>query len=88
MQWGEWHRHWDLALGYYRPSDGKSGGSSVSNWLQVPETTEAETMDGRTTVFDRNLKKASIPKKRTYKTQMSTHIRVEFQNTWRRTNKI
>lgn len=64
LQCGEWHRHWDLVLGYYRPSDGKSEGSSVSNWLQVPETTEGETMGGRTTVFDRNKKKASIPKKR------------------------
>lgn len=46
MKWCEWHRHSDVVLGYYSPSDNTSGGASSGphqDWLLVIETTESET---------------------------------------------
>ena len=44
MKWDEWHKHCDVALGCYWPSDDTSdGGSSVSGY---PESSSHDDVDG------------------------------------------
>lgn len=48
LKWGEWHRHCDVALGDYWPSDKTSEGGSLlpdRRWPWVTKTADSKTAD-------------------------------------------
>ena len=54
MKWGEWHKHCDLMLGYYWPSDDtqkKDHLPSGCGWLWVTETQESKATGHRTILY-------------------------------------
>ena len=54
MKWGEWHRHCDMVLSYYWPSDNLSEGSSASRPVIMGHWNHGKWNQGKegTTVYN------------------------------------
>jgi len=75
MQWGEWRRHCDVALGYYWP-DHTLGGDHLlldRGWRWVTETVQIKTMDKGRLLYIKSVFK----QKHTYKVIYSMYVALE-----------